>query len=54
MLTKAVSCMRELLLQGNRIKLGLLSTFYVTLKSNATDLWEAFTASATVTSCTML
>ena len=44
-LIQMVDCLRELLLEGYRIKMGDLGTFYVTLTSDTTDVKEDFTAS---------
>ena len=40
--TQLVDCIREQLLLGNRVNLGDLGTFYVTLKAEAADNAEAF------------
>ena len=43
-LIQMVDCLRELLLEGYRIKMGDLGTFYIGLKSETTATKEAFTA----------
>ena len=40
--TQLVDCIREQLLLGNRVNLGDLGTFYVTLKAEAADNAESF------------
>ena len=41
-LTDAVSCLRELLLEGRRVKLGDMGTFSVQLTSTGADTAETF------------
>ena len=43
-LTKAVACVRELILEGYRITLGDLGTFYPSIKCEPADSAEEFTA----------
>ena len=43
-LTLAVSCLRELMLEGKRVKLGDLGAFHVELKTEGAVLAEDFTA----------
>ncbi|MCF0199089.1 MAG: DNA-binding protein [Bacteroidaceae bacterium] len=43
-LTEAVDCLREQLLLGNRVQLGELGTFYVSLRSSGSDTAEGFSA----------
>ncbi len=43
-LIAAVDCLREKLLDGARVSLGDLGTFYCSLKSNGTDTAEEFTS----------
>ena len=44
-LTDAVSCLRELLLEGRRVKLGDMGTFSVSLSSTGADNAESFSTS---------
>lgn len=44
-ITKAVDCVREQLLNGNRVQLGEMGTFYVTLKSEGVEDSTEFNAS---------
>ena len=44
-LTDAVSCLRELLLEGRRVKLGDMGTFAVQLNSSGADSAELFSTS---------
>ncbi len=43
-LIAAVDCLREQLLNGNKVSLGDLGDFYVSLKSNGTETAEEFTS----------
>ena len=43
--TQLVDCIREQLLLGNRVNLGDLGTFYVTLKADAANNAESFSTS---------
>lgn len=43
-LIQMVDCLKELLLEGYRIKMGDLGTFFVSLSSNCTETKEEFTA----------
>ncbi len=48
-LTSAVDCMREQLLNGNRIQLGDLGTFYVAFKCTGADSAADFNPSVNIT-----
>ena len=45
-LTKAVDCIREQLLEGNKLQLGEMGAFYVTLKSVGADSSDTFSPTA--------
>ena len=48
-LTKAVDCIREQLLEGNKVQLGEMGAFYVTLRSTGADSADDFNAGANIT-----
>lgn len=48
-LTKAVDCVREQLLEGNKVQLGEMGAFYCTLSSEGVDSAEDFNPSDHIT-----
>lgn len=52
-LTQAVDCMREMLLAGQRIRLGDLGIFYVRLKCIGAESLEKFTVASNITDVTV-
>lgn len=52
-ITAMVDCLREQLLQGNKVQLGELGSFYVRLSSKGVDKAEDFNASNNITSVTV-